>query len=110
MEAIKADKGRFTLIRSETLANSPFVPVGEEIERVKEAIGATDKPSALQTRLAQLKAISDNSGRFTLVQSMFLSGKPDVPVGEEIERTQEAVDKRAGRQSGGNECAGKCAL
>ena len=93
LEAEQVDNGRFNLIRSETLANRPFMPVGEEIERVKAAISATNKPSAMQTRLAQLKAIRNDSGRFTLVQSLFLSGKPDVPVGEEIVRTQEAVDK-----------------
>ena len=47
----------------------------------------------MQSRLAELEEIRDNSGRFTLVQSMILSGKPTVPVGEEIERTKEAIAK-----------------
>ncbi|MEE8171952.1 MAG: hypothetical protein V3T62_03390 [Alphaproteobacteria bacterium] len=92
-EAKKADKGRFTLVQSATLANNPFVPVGEEIERVEAAIEAQDGPSAMQSRLVELEEIRDNSGRFTLVQSIILSGKPTIPVGEEIEHTREAIAK-----------------
>ncbi len=92
-EAKRADRGRFTLVQSVTLANKPFVPVGEEIERVEAAIKAEGGPSPMQSRLAELEEIRDNSGRFTLVQSMILSGKPTVPVGEEIERTKEAIAK-----------------
>ena len=92
-EAKRADRGRFTLVQSVTLANKPFVPVGEEIERVEAAIKAEGGPSPMQSRLAELEEIRDNSGRFTLVQSMILSGKPTVPVGEEIERTKEVIAK-----------------
>ncbi len=93
MEAKKADKGRYTLVQSATLNGKPYVPVGEEIERVKEAIKAEGGPSEMENRLAQLREIRENSGRYTLVQSIFLSGKPSVPVGDEIERTEEAVEK-----------------
>ena len=92
-EAKKADKGRFTLVQSVTLANKPYVPVGEEIERVEAAIKSADGPSALQSRLAKLEEIRENSGRFTLVQSIILSGKPTIPVGEEIEHTKDAIAK-----------------
>ncbi|MDA0230533.1 MAG: hypothetical protein O3B21_10130 [Proteobacteria bacterium] len=105
LEAKKADKGRYTLVQSATLANKPYVPVGEEIERVQAAIKAADGPSPMQGRLAALEEIRDDSGRFTLVQSMILSGKPNIPVGEEIERTQEVIAKEqaakaAAQQSG----------
>jgi len=91
LEAKKADKGRFTLVKSSTLANNPYVPVGEEIERVQAAIKAAGGPSPMQGRLEALEEIRNDSGRFTLLQSMILSGKPNVPVGEEIERTKEAI-------------------
>ena len=47
----------------------------------------------MQSRLAELEDIRGNSDRFTLVQPMILSGKPTVPVGEEIERTKEVIAK-----------------
>jgi hypothetical protein len=92
-EAKRAEKGRYTLVQSATLANKPYVPVGEEIERVKAAIKAGGGPSPLEMRLAELEQIRENSGRFALVQSAILAGKPTVPVGEEIEHTQEAIAK-----------------
>ncbi len=99
-EAKRADKGRFTLVKSATLANNPYVPVGEEIERVEAAIKAGGGPSPLEGRLAELEEIRDNSGRFTLVQSAILSGKPAIPVGEEIEHTEEAIAKeRAAKEA-----------
>jgi len=108
LEAKKADKGRYALVQSSTLANKPYVPVGEEIERVQAAIKAADGPSPMQGRLEALEEIHNDSGRFTLVQSMILSGKPNVPVGEEIERTKEVIAKeqaakaaeKAAQQSG----------
>ena len=110
-EAKKADKGRYTLVQSVTLANKPYVPVGEEIERVEAAIKSADGPSALKSRLAELEDIRENSGRFTLVQSIILSGKPTIPVGEEIEHTRDAIAKeqaakaaeRAARESARSE-------
>ena len=93
MEAKKADKGRYTLVQSATLNGKPYVPVGEEIERIQAVIKAEGGPSEMENRLAQLREIRENSGRYTLVQSIFLSGKPSVPVGDEIERTEQAVEK-----------------
>jgi hypothetical protein len=97
LQAKRADKGRFALVKSSTLNGNPYVPVGEEIERVeaaiKAAVNSDGGPSDMENRLAQLQEIRADSGRFTLVQSIFLSGKPSVPVGEEIERTEDAVDK-----------------
>ena len=55
LEAKKADKGRFTLVKSSTLANNPYVPVGEEIERVQAAIKAAGGPSPTQGRLEALE-------------------------------------------------------
>ena len=93
-ETKHANKGRFTLVQSAILANNPFVPVGEEIERVKAAIKTGGGPSPLEARLAELEEILENSGRFTLVQSAILSGKPTIPVGEEIAHTEEAIAKK----------------
>jgi hypothetical protein len=93
LQAKKAAKGRYTLVQSSTLSGKPYVPVGEEIERVEAAIKAEGGPSAMQSRLAELEDIRDNSGRFTLVQSIIVSGKPSIPVGEEIEHTKEAIAK-----------------
>jgi hypothetical protein len=67
LNAKKAAKGRYTLVQSSTLSGKPYVPVGEEIERVEAAIKAEGGPSAMQSRLAELEEIRDNSGRFTLV-------------------------------------------
>lgn len=67
LNAKKAAKGRYTLVQSSTLSGKPYVPVGEEIERVEAAIKAEGGPSAMQSRLAELEKIRDNSGRFTLV-------------------------------------------
>jgi len=93
LEAKRDDKGCFTLVQSVSLANKPYVPVGEEIKRVEAAIKSDGGPSPMQSRLSELEEIRDNSGRFTLVQSMILSGKLNIPVGEEIDRTKEVIAK-----------------